>query len=156
MADLPAARCSPSRAFLHTGVDYAVPLLVRVSSGRGNKSHKSYICIFVCVSTRAVHLELVNDYSSNSFLVAFKRFVSRRGIPSDLYSDNGTNFHGADRELKKAFKNVCKDANLISHIASDGTTWHHILVVYGKQELKVLRIIYAKISDPRGRPTKNF
>lgn len=97
MGNLSAARTTPSRPFLHSGLDYAGPFQVRTSKGRGHKSHKSYPALFVCSSTRAIHLELVSDYSSEAFLAAFRRFVSRRGLPSDLYSDNGTTFVGADK-----------------------------------------------------------
>lgn len=84
MADLPYYRCSPSRIFAHCGVDYAGPISVRTGSGRGNKSHKAYIALFICLSTRAIHLELMDNYSTAAFLAAFKRFTSRRGIPSDM------------------------------------------------------------------------
>lgn len=97
MGPLPNVRVTPvSRAFLHCGVDYAGPFLVRVASGRGRKSHKTYVALFVCMSTRAIHLELVNGYDTQSFLAAFGRFCSRRGLPNSVYSDNGTNFRGAD------------------------------------------------------------
>ena len=58
---------------------------------------KTYICIFVCFSTRAVHMELCVDLSADTFLSAFRLFTSRRGIPSQVYCDNGRNFVGAAR-----------------------------------------------------------
>ncbi|XP_011157569.1 uncharacterized protein LOC105194384 [Solenopsis invicta] len=61
-----------------------------------------------------------------AFLAAFKRFVSRRGIPSDVYSDNGTNFQGADRELATTFRNITGNPDFGSLLASDGTSWHFI------------------------------
>ncbi|XP_036146070.1 uncharacterized protein LOC105830105 [Monomorium pharaonis] len=126
MADLPAARVTPSRPFMHCGVDYAGPFHVLPVQRRGQKSFKAYVSVFVCLATRAIHLELVNDYSTNRFLAAFKRFVARRGLPSNMYSDNGTNFRGADRELKRVFKILVRDPNLITHLASDGVTWKFI------------------------------
>ena len=126
MGDLPTPRVTPSRPFTHTGIDYAGPYLVRSSSGRGIKSHKARISVFVCFAVKAIHLELVHDYSTASFLAAFRRFVARRGIPTDVYSDNGTNFRGADKELSQAFQNLQGDPNLTSFLASDGTTWHFI------------------------------
>ncbi|XP_076302047.1 uncharacterized protein LOC143220243 [Lasioglossum baleicum] len=126
MGDLPSARVTPSRAFFHTGVDYAGPYNVLPVTGRGQHTRKNYVALFVCLSTRAIHLELVGDCSTTAFLAALYRFVSRRGIPSDLYSDNGTNFQGADRELTRAFRTITKDANLASRLATDGTTWHFI------------------------------
>ena len=63
---------------------------------------KMYACVFVCFSTRAIHLELLSDKSTQAFLAGFRRFCFRRGCPSLMYSDNGTNFVGADRELREA------------------------------------------------------
>lgn len=74
MGQLPASRVSaPSRAFLHCGVDYAGPVATRASAGRGITSRKSYIAVFVCLATRAIHLELVSDYSTSAFLNASPR-----------------------------------------------------------------------------------
>ncbi|XP_043481817.1 uncharacterized protein LOC122510922 [Leptopilina heterotoma] len=108
MGELPP-RVSPSRPFSHMRMDYAGPFLVRSSSGRGSKSHKAWIVVFVCFDVKAIHLELVDDYTSAAFLAAFRRFTSRRSLPTDLYSDNGTNFREADRELSHTFRLVMKD-----------------------------------------------
>ncbi|XP_076283630.1 uncharacterized protein LOC143210562 [Lasioglossum baleicum] len=100
MGDLPAPRVNRAeRAFLHTGVDYAGPVLVRTTAGRGYKARKSYIALFICLTTRAIHLELVSDYSTAAFLACFDRFCSRRDLPHIMYSDNGTTFQGADKEI---------------------------------------------------------
>ena len=123
MGDLPTPRVTPSRPFTHTGIDYAGPYLARSSSGRGIKSHKAWISVFVCFAVKAIHLELVHDYSTASFIAAFRRFVARRRIPTDVYTDNGTNFRGADRELSQAFRKLQNDPKLTSHLASDGTIW---------------------------------
>ncbi|XP_033212182.1 uncharacterized protein LOC117169783 [Belonocnema kinseyi] len=90
MGNLPAIRSSPSRPFLHTVVDYAGPIRLRITKGRGYKSYKGYIAVFVCCSTRAVHLEVVSDYTANGFIAAYARFVSRRGISKTLSSDQGS------------------------------------------------------------------
>ena len=78
MGNLSGFRVTPNRPFLHTGLDYAGPFNVRFAPGRGNKSHKTYVALFICCCTRAVHLELVSDYSSAAFLAAFQRFSSRQ------------------------------------------------------------------------------
>ncbi|XP_032684998.1 uncharacterized protein LOC116850611 [Odontomachus brunneus] len=89
MGNLPAARVNRTvRAFIHTGVDYAGPIVVRTAPGRGHKSQKAYIALFVCLTTKALHLELVSDYTSPTFIAAYQRFVSRRGLPTSMYSDN--------------------------------------------------------------------
>lgn len=120
MADLPAVRTTPSPPFSHTGVDYAGPMLVRSMPGRGHRSHKAYISVFVCLATRGIHLELVRDYSSAAFLAAFDRFVSRRGIPEHMYSDNGTTFKGAEKELLITFKQATSSPALMEKLALDG------------------------------------
>lgn len=106
MANLPPARVSPSHPFLHTGVDYAGPLEIKTTKGRGHKSYKGYIAIFVCLATKPVHLEVVSDMSTNTFLAAFRRFVSRRGHCAHMYSDNGTNFVGASKTLQKEIHSI--------------------------------------------------
>ncbi|XP_052748152.1 uncharacterized protein LOC128200074 [Galleria mellonella] len=99
MADLPPYRVRETKAFVHTGVDYAGPIKITLRRHRGQKSQKAYICLFICLVTKAVHIELATDLSSDIFISAFKRFISRRGPVSCLYSDNGTNFVGAKAQL---------------------------------------------------------
>ncbi|XP_036145841.1 uncharacterized protein LOC118646627 [Monomorium pharaonis] len=127
MGDLPKARVStPSRPFSHCGVDYAGPVQTRASAGRGITSRKAYIAVFICLATRAIHLELVGDYSTPSFLNAYLRFCSRRGLPSAMYSDNGTTFVGADRELHSAYQHALRDPDFQSKTACDNVSWHFI------------------------------
>ncbi len=101
MGQLPADRVLPSPPFSTVGLDFAGPLLCKRGNPRKPTLIKTYICIFVCFSTKAVHLELVSDLSSAAFLACFTRFTGRRGCPSIVYSDNGTNFRGAWNELRK-------------------------------------------------------
>ena len=96
MGDLSPARVRPSSPFERSGVDYAGPISLRLTKTRGKGTMKGYIAIFICLATRAVHIEAVEDYSSDAFLAAFHRFTSRRGHYRELYSDQGTNFVGAD------------------------------------------------------------
>ncbi|XP_011859777.1 PREDICTED: uncharacterized protein LOC105557203 [Vollenhovia emeryi] len=127
MGNLPAVRVTAaSRSFLHCGLDYAGPVFVRASSGRGVTSRKAYIALFVCLATRAIHLELVCDYSTPAFLNAFSRFTCRRGLPEAMYSDNGTTFTGADRELAGAYRQAMRDPAVQNKIATDKVAWHFI------------------------------
>ena len=89
--------------FSHVGIDYAGPIKIRPSSGRGRISVKGYIVVFACFVTKAVHLEPVSSYDTAHFMNAFQRFTAHRGLCSDIYSDCGTNFFGADAELKALF-----------------------------------------------------
>lgn len=99
MGSLPAARVNPSPAFYVTGLDYAGPISIRHGGTRSKVLTKAYVALFVCFSTRAIHLELVSDLTSVTFLAALRRFISRRGRPIQIHSDNGTNFIGANRIL---------------------------------------------------------
>ena len=124
MGNLPAARVNISMPFQHTGVDFAGPIKVRTSAVRGQKSTKGYICVFVCFVTKAIHLEAVSGLDTNHFLMAFKRFISRRGLCSDVYSDQGTNFVGASNELMKLFSDVEFNTTIANNLANMHIQWH--------------------------------
>lgn len=103
MSDLPPSRFEQGRPFLMVGVDFAGPFLTKESNRRKSNKEKSYVCLFVCLSTRAVHLELVSQLTTDAFIACLDRFVSRRGLPIKILSDNGTNFLGASRYLKDVY-----------------------------------------------------
>lgn len=128
MGQLPSARATPCRPFKRSGLDYAGPFQIRTSKGRGHHAYKGYICLFVCMSTRAVHLEVVSDLTAKAFIQAFKRFVGRRGHCQDIWSDNGTTFTGAATELKKMLTSELAGmfAAVAESLAANGTTWHFI------------------------------
>lgn len=127
MGDLPEVRVTPApRSFSHCGVDYAGPVHVRACAGRGISSRKAYIALFVCLSTKAIHLELVGDYSTSAFLNAYSRFCARRGLPQSMYSDNGTTFVGADREMTIAYRSALRNADFLNKTASDNVSWNFI------------------------------
>ncbi|XP_058456550.1 uncharacterized protein LOC131433948 [Malaya genurostris] len=126
IGQLPVQRVIPSRPFSITGVDYAGPLYLRPIHKRASPA-KTYLCLFVCFSTKAVHLELVSDLSTQAFLCSLRRFIARRGCPAHIHSDNGKNFEGAKNELIELFarfKNRSEQAEIISACAEQGITWH--------------------------------
>ncbi|XP_071648620.1 uncharacterized protein [Temnothorax longispinosus] len=124
MGQLPLSRVTPSRPFTHTGVDYAGPLTIKTWKGRGAKTYKGWICVFVYFATSAIHLEVVSDYSSEGFIAAFRRFSARRGIAQTMYSDCGTTFIGADAALKKMFIQSSQEHQRIAQILQqDCTRW---------------------------------
>jgi len=116
MAALPKARVQPSRPFTVSGVDFAGPLVVR-SGVRRITGVKAWVAVFVCLATRAVHLEAVVGLTSGAFKAALRRFMSRRGKCATIYSDNGTNFVGAQKELNSYTQN-CD-----SQLAREGIEW---------------------------------
>ena len=96
MADLPSPRIEPYQPpFSTVGVDCFGPFLVK----RARSEVKRYGCIITCFATRAIHIEVLDDLSTDSFLNGFRRFCARRGSPKRVFSDNGTNFVGGQREL---------------------------------------------------------
>ncbi|XP_075210253.1 uncharacterized protein LOC142317582 [Lycorma delicatula] len=127
MGNLPEARVTPPlRAFMTTGVDYCGSFLVKTSRKHGIISTKCYIALFICFTTKAIHLEVAEDMTSTAFIAAFRRFIARRGKPKDVYSDNGTNFVGACKELRseEIFKNEQLESKLIDNFADEGIHWH--------------------------------
>ena len=121
MGSLQNFQTTPCRPFTRTGVDYAGPFNVRVSPGRGQKRYKGYVAIFVCCVTRAIHIEFVSEYTSEAFLAACQRFKNRRGLPAHIYSDNGTTFQGAEKELRHCLLSLRKDKDLQNQLATQGT-----------------------------------
>lgn len=101
MGNLPAQRLHLEFPFFDTGIDYAGPIMIADRKGRGCRLIKCFICVFVCLATRAIHLELVSDLTKEAFIAALNRFIARRGKPRKIYSDNGTTFVGAFNELSK-------------------------------------------------------
>ena len=105
MADLPQERCSTEPPFTYTGVDLFGPLFIK----QGRKELKRYGVLFTCLSCRAIHIEIAASMDTDSFLNALRRFIARRGQVTQLRCDNGTNFVGAERELREALTEIKND-----------------------------------------------
>ena len=119
MADLPPARMQTFEpAFTHTGVDYCGPFLVKQVRSRV----KRYCCVFTCLTTKAIHLEVATDLTTNCFLNVLRRFVARRRSVKHLYSDNGTNFVGADKVLREEL-GKCNQERICAHMCKTGIDW---------------------------------
>jgi len=97
MGNLPKFRLQQIKPFTAVGVDYAGPIMLKPSTTRSTVPCQAYICLFVCMATKALHLELASDLSTETFLMAFSRFISRRGPIQQIHSDCGTNFVGASK-----------------------------------------------------------
>ena len=104
LGQLPIERVTPGPVFDKVGVDYAGPILIKRGHVRRPTLIKAYVCVFVSLTVKAVHLELVSDLTSEAFVACLRRFIARRGRPSLIWSDHGTNFVGAAREIKELFQ----------------------------------------------------
>ena len=121
--DLPEFRVSDDPPFTHTGIDFAGPLITTGVFNTERSEFKSYICLFTCASTRAVHLELVEALGVNEFIRCFRRFSARRGLPSTLISDNAKTFKAMSKEVK----NLVLAKGLHTHLESRGIKLRFIL-----------------------------
>lgn len=129
MADLPMVRVTPSRPFLYCGIDFAGPFNIKQSRLRKSLVTKGYICLFVCMASKALHLETVPDLSTKAFLNALNRFTSRRGKCQKIFSDNATNFKGAYNELKELYKMLntkCSKELIQDKLAENSIQWEFI------------------------------
>ena len=129
MGELLAPRVKPAFAFTHTGMDFAGPFCIKMGYTRRPVKLETHICIFVCLTYKAVHLEVVSDQTTPAFQASLKRFISRRNCPKHLYSDNGPNFTGAKNELKRLYTWLRseKTDTAIQHylLEHHGVTWHN-------------------------------
>lgn len=129
MGNLPKERIEPLRAFAKCGVDFAGPVYINSSLRRNAPTYKTYICVWICFVTKAVHIELVGNLTTDAFLNALKRFWNRHGICTDIYSSNVTNFVSANRQLqdlKKLFLSVGRQKEIAKTLNKVGVHWHFI------------------------------
>lgn len=128
MGNLPQARITPARPFVNSGVDYFGPLWIHYKI-RGKRPTKAYVAVFCCFASKAVHLELVSDLTTDAFIGALKRFISRRGRCQNIYSDNATNFIGANNKLVELSESIFSEHgkdSVTSTCSSKGIQFHFI------------------------------
>lgn len=115
MAPLPGQRLAAKvDPFSYVGIDYFGPLDVSI----GRRKEKRWVALFTCMTVRAVHLEVAYSLTTESCKMAIRRFVKRRGSPTEIFSDNGTNFVGANRDLVREINAGCADT-----FTSSKTRW---------------------------------
>ena len=120
MAPLLEEQMTPDKPpFSFVGIDYFGPLIVKA----GRTLLKRYGCLFTCLTTRAVHLEVAHSLTADSFVAAFQRFSGRRGTPEKVYSDNGTNLVKGDRELRKSIQQWNR-SRIEQHMTQQEIEWH--------------------------------
>ena len=130
MGDLPLGRTQTSQpAFTNTGMDFAGPYTIRQGHTRRPVKIEAGICIFICLATKAVHLEVTSDMSTESFTACLRRFISRRNCPKTLHCDNGSNFVGARNELKRLYTFLAEGNNdniIRQFLLKQQIQWSHI------------------------------
>ena len=119
LGQLPTARLNVRDVFDNTGVDYAGPIYIKTGSVRKPIIIKGYVAVFVSLSVKAVHLEPVTELTTSAFIATLRRFIARRGMPATMWSDNGTNFVGAAKEIKK----LVSDPELSDYCSHQGIHW---------------------------------
>lgn len=107
--------------FSHVACDYFGPFKVELAR---NRTCKRWGALFTCTTTRAVYLDLAVSLSSEDFLLVFRRFIGLYGRPKAVYSDNGTNFVGAKRELREAVDSLHGSVEVETALRSEGTKWY--------------------------------
>ena len=155
--DLPSNRVSEDPPFTHIGLDFAGPLYVETknSEGETRESQKVYVCLFTCASTRAVHLELTRSLSVESFLLAFRRFTSRRGLPATITSDNAKTFRSSSRDIR----NIARAEEVWRFLANKQITWTFIIERapwWGGFWERLVRSIKKPLKKIVGRSTLSF
>ena len=130
MADLPQQRVNASPPFTHCGMDFAGPFKLKMGYVRKPTILDSFICVFVCLATKAIHLEVTSEQSTGAFEEALHRFVARRGCPQHLYSDNGGGFVGARNKynrLQAILKDQQGEDDIRHFLATQhNISWHNI------------------------------
>ena len=123
MVDLPKERSTEAAPFTYCRVDMFGPLIIK----ERRSELKCYGALFTCFSSRTVYIELNNSLHADSFILALRRFMARRGTVRSIWSDNGTNFVGAKNELQRAFKEMKHDKikSFLQENGADWILWHN-------------------------------
>ncbi|XP_052690730.1 uncharacterized protein LOC128168601 [Crassostrea angulata] len=123
MPPLPRKRVNESSPFTYTGVDYFGPIYVKTDG----VTKKVWVCLFTCLVVRAIHLELMQDMSTEEFLHGLRRFIARWGKPKQLISDNASQFKLASNILEETWASTVRDPDVQSYIANEDIKWQFIV-----------------------------
>ena len=119
MASLPKCRVTAYESpFTYVGIDMFGPLLIK----QGRSTPKRWGCIFTCMVTRAIHLEVTPSLETDDFINTSHQFCARRGTPKEIRTNCGSNFRGADQELKSVAK-ACSEESLKQRLSDRGINW---------------------------------
>ncbi|XP_024117236.1 uncharacterized protein LOC112138823 [Oryzias melastigma] len=153
MADLPKERVEASAPFTYSGMDCFGPFLVK----KARKEHKRYGLIFTCLYSRAVHLEMLEDLSTDAFINALRCFISLRGAVRQLHCDQGSNFVGARNEFRESLKQC--DPKLLEVFLSEkqcefifnAPTASHAGGIWERQIRSIKNVLNALLAQCPGR-----
>ncbi|XP_062537864.1 uncharacterized protein LOC134206189 [Armigeres subalbatus] len=122
MGDLPLPRLAAyARQFTYMGVDYFGPIMITV----GRRQEKRWVLLATCLTTRAIHLQIIHNMTTDSCILGLRNVMARRGVPAVIFSDRGTNFVGASRELENAMQNLDQEL-LAEEFTTSHTSWSFI------------------------------
>lgn len=116
MAELPSFRTQQAKPFSFVGCDYAGPFKIKTSELRNAPFEKGYIALFICLTTKAIHLELASDLTPEEYIMALENFIARRGIPNLMYTDNGTNFTCGEKDILKLHEQWLSQNNELTRL----------------------------------------
>lgn len=145
MSDLPSFRVNQVKPFSKVGVDFGGPFRIRLGPRRGGKIDKAYLCLFVCLATKAVHLEVVSTLSTDGFLAALRRFVARRGRCNVIHADCGTNFVGARTQLMSLMQHASKSEKI--HFKFNSPSAPHFGGVWEIQIKAAKSLLFRVVGD---------
>ena len=151
--DLPSERVSEDPPFKHVGLDFAGPL--NIANEHANGSSKVYVCLFTCASTRAIHLELCRSLDVQEFLLAFRRFASRRGLPATITSDNAKTFKSSSKEIRR----ITRSNEVLRYLVNQRISWNFIIERapwWGGFWERLVRSVKTPLKKVLGRATLNF
>ncbi|XP_018332480.1 uncharacterized protein LOC108741982 [Agrilus planipennis] len=126
IGNLPEVRTQQVRPFTNVGVDYCGPFFIKEKKNRNRNKIKVYVAVFICLSIKAIHLEIVSDLTTEGFIAALKRFIARRGLCESVHSDNATNFVGANKELKQTLALIMSEEHnnkIQRYLSNQGIAW---------------------------------
>ena len=122
MPPFPSERVTEAVPFTFTGIDYCGPLFIKSKP----ETSKVWICLFTCLVTRAVHLELIHSMTTEDFLLGLRRFLASRGKPREIISDNAGQFKLASETVRKLWEQILTHSDVISYVANENINWRFI------------------------------
>ena len=155
MADLPVCRLDAGTPpFSQSACDFFGPIEIGLPR---NRTAKRWGALFTCLVTRAVYLDLAASLSSDDFLLLLRRFIALYGKPKRMYSDNGTNFVGAERELREAVEALHQSDQLHQLAKMEAIEWHfqpartpHFGGAHESLVRSTKRAMYAALDSEKG------